>query len=105
MPGREGRRSEGNVRELKNVIERGLIFADGGDLMPAHISAEELTPGGGGPGVPDLLAGDKSLEEVEAQVILATLRRHGWNKTQASKVLGITRNTLLDKRETYKLEY
>ena len=95
-------RWEGNVRELKNVIERALVYAGDGAIEPGHLSLD----GGDGPplsGRKDILSGEKSLEEVEAQVIQATLNKTSWNKTQAAKILGITRRTLLDKIARYNL--
>src|SRR5581483_10850295 len=96
-------RWEGNVRELKNVIERALVYAGDGPIDEGHLMLEgsdTATPMGLRR---DLLSGEKSLEEVEAQVILATLNKTSWNKTQAAKILGITRRTLLDKIARYNL--
>jgi DNA-binding NtrC family response regulator len=44
------------------------------------------------------------LAEVEAWAIKIALARNGWNQTQASKVLGIHRETLMDKIKKYKIE-
>lgn len=96
-------RWEGNVRELKNVIERALVYAGDAAIEPGHLmleGSEGATPHGL---KRDILSGEKSLEEVEAHVILATLKKTGWNKTQAAKILGITRRTLLDKIARYSL--
>ena len=91
---------EGNVRELKNLIERALVFAGDDPVDVAHLAGTE-PPTSAGDG---LLSGEKSLAEVEAEVILATLQRTKWNKTRAAQILGITRQTLLDKVNRYKIE-
>jgi DNA-binding protein Fis len=43
------------------------------------------------------------LEEVEAWAIKIVLERNGWNQTQSAKVLGIHRETLMDKIKKYKI--
>ena len=99
----------GNVRELENVMERAVI------LMPGeHIDVRELperlvraegaaTARGGDAGtgtgplsVETLGAGARlpTLDEVERAVILRTLHSCGGNKSEAARVLGITRKTL-----------
>ena len=93
----------GNVRELQNVIERGVVVARGDcleavDLPPAMRNAgPERTASG------DLLTGDLSLPDVERMVVEATLRKHGSNKSQASRVLGISRKLLYSKIREYQL--
>lgn len=89
-------RWEGNVRELKNVIERALVFAGNAPLSPAHF-AFDCGSGGGPPAASDLLSGRKTLEEVEIEVLRATLERTGWNKSETARILGISRRALLDK--------
>jgi DNA-binding NtrC family response regulator len=95
-------RWEGNVRELKNVIERALVYAGDGAIEAGHLTLDSSTATPAGVRR-DILSGEKSLEEVEAEVILATLKKTSWNKTQAAKILGITRRTLLDKIARYNL--
>jgi two-component system response regulator HydG len=81
----------GNVRELENVIQRLIIMAEGDTI-----------------GIPDLpslmrfsalrgVSPNRTLAEVEAEHIRSVLASVGGNKTQAAKVLGITRKTLRDK--------
>ncbi|MBI4862336.1 MAG: sigma 54-interacting transcriptional regulator [Candidatus Riflebacteria bacterium] len=96
-------RWEGNVRELRNVIERALLFAGDGPVEACHLTLcapEEPTL----PAQEAMLAGDKRLEDVEVQVLLATLKKTGWNKSQAARVLGISRRALLDKIARHNLE-
>jgi DNA-binding NtrC family response regulator len=90
----------GNVRELENAIERALVTAktqvltdeDFAFLRKAAVPANGWSP-------PDSL----SLEEVERQVIAATLRRTGGNVKEAAGILGIDRSTLYDRLKRYSV--
>lgn len=103
----------GNVRELENVMERAIILMPGEYVgereLPEHIQAGSQTA----PATPPPLAGRQSpdasghwptLEAVEKQVILETLKRLGNNKTETARTLGITRKTLHAKLNKYKEE-
>jgi two-component system response regulator PilR (NtrC family) len=90
----------GNVRELENVIERGLVMATGTQLDAADIKLEGAPgPGGvrkaqsGGGDVPFLPDG-MSLDQYEQEIIKEALRRADGNKSQAARLLGLTRNAL-----------
>jgi transcriptional regulator with PAS, ATPase and Fis domain len=93
----------GNLRELRNAIEVMLLMAEGDvvDLstLPDDLSATADEPNSKGP--PELPSG---LEEVERDVIGATLRLHQGNLARAAKDLRISRSTLYLKVKKYKLE-
>jgi DNA-binding NtrC family response regulator len=90
----------GNIRELRNVLERAMLMARG---LPAvdivhlprevqHASGAEVTH-----------HEPRSLNEVERAHIDRTLRAHGHNRTHAAKELGISRATLIKKIREYDL--
>jgi len=91
----------GNVRELENVIERSLVMCAGTQLDAADIKLESA-PGGvpSGPGAPrppseaHLLPEGLSLDQYEQEIIREALRRADGNKSQAARMLGLTRNAL-----------
>ena len=93
----------GNVRELENAIERGVVVGRG-PLLEAADLPPQLRPAvvGEGPAVP--LAGrDLPLAVVEKAVIAAAMSRHGGNKSQAARSLGISRKLLYSKLREYGL--
>ncbi|HET7840142.1 MAG TPA: sigma-54 dependent transcriptional regulator [Terriglobia bacterium] len=88
----------GNTRELRNIIERAMVEAEGAQIEPRHLPAE-LARAGGRNG-----AGKPTLEEVEKQYIEEILRLTRGRKSEAATILGISRKTLLDKRKRYHLD-
>ena len=90
----------GNVRELRNALERAVVFTRVGMLEPEHF-AENIRMGTGRAGT---AAGLRSLEDVEKEVIAATLEAMRYKISQAAEVLGISRKTLLEKRKKYGLK-
>lgn len=88
----------GNIRQLKSVLESGVNRAESGTLMAEDIDIPTNDAIGGE--VPKNIR----LTEVESWAIKIALERNGWNQTQAAKVLGIHRETLLDKMKKYKIE-
>ena len=87
----------GNVRELRDIIERAVICGTSADIrmedLPAHVRVHP----NGVDGHP------KSLEELERAHIAQTLDFTRGKKTKAAAILGISRKTLLEKRKRYGL--
>src|SRR5690606_24247177 len=92
----KNRQWRGNVRELENVIERGVLLAGNGPLMPEHfqfaepvLTAPATVPTG-------------TIWEMERHLILKTLERHDGNRTHAARTLGISIRTLRNKLREYR---
>jgi two-component system response regulator HydG len=90
----------GNIREMRNVLERAMILGRG---QPA-ISVEHL-PGEfrARPGIGDRRHTPLSLDDLERQHIERTLKHHGGNRTRAAQELGISRATLINKIKRYAI--
>jgi DNA-binding NtrC family response regulator len=88
----------GNVRELENVIERSLVITAGRVLQPEDIRLD-YAPRRGQPQAPApngavFLPEGVTLEQHEHGLIREALRRSNGNKSQAARLLGLTRNAL-----------
>jgi two-component system, NtrC family, response regulator AtoC len=102
----------GNIRELKNAIERVMILAEGNRIsakyLPIRISEGGIMPVPMGEGNSDgeirMPAGGLSLYHVEKELIRQALDQARGNKTTASHLLHITRDTLRYKVKKYNLE-
>jgi two-component system response regulator HydG len=93
----------GNVRELENAVERGVVVARGAQLeaadLPPHVRPAD--PAAGTVGA--LAARDLPLADVEKALVAAALARHGGNKSQAARALGISRKLLYSKLREHGL--
>jgi DNA-binding NtrC family response regulator len=113
----------GNIRELKNVIERALVLCDGDEIAAQYLPLDKM--GGGsaqtqgseesGPGLPRAAHADRitppnpaSLpvlddpeKAAERQRILDALAKHAGNQTRAAESLGMPRRTFITKLDAY----
>src|SRR5216110_1636170 len=96
----------GNVREMRNVVERAMILARGtGQIGLEHLPADLRKAGAaGGAGGGDRRHQPQALAEVERSHIEKALRLHGGNRTRAADELGISRATLINKIKAYGLD-
>ncbi len=85
----------GNVRELQNAMERAVLMARGGVILPEHLP-RRVTEAGAARVQPAADPAGK-LSEVEDMVILQTLRANQFNRTETAKALGISRRALIYK--------
>ena len=107
----------GNVRQLKNCLERAVILSNNGRITvnelppevarPAAFIPASQTPAQPG-AAPDYSAAANaspaSLRDVERQQILAALEQTGWHRGKTAEILGISSSTLYRRLRDYNLE-
>ncbi len=99
----------GNVRELEYALERAMILAGSDPIDVEHLgfagASEGATRGAtAAPGwVPEIPPEGLSLEVLERELILQALERARGNKSQAARLLGLTRRTLYSRMERHGL--
>jgi DNA-binding NtrC family response regulator len=90
----------GNLRELRNALERAIIFAKIAELQPEDFPDNIRAAAGGAA----RLTGLRSLEAFEREAIAQTLEATRYHITKAAEILGISRKTLLEKRKKYGMQ-
>ena len=109
----------GNVRQLRNCLERAVILANNGmitvsELPPEVVRAPFLTqpapsvasqPGTLTSEAPVASTSALSLREVERQQILSALEQTGWHRGKTAELLGISPSTLYRRLRDYNLEH
>jgi DNA-binding NtrC family response regulator len=91
----------GNIRELRNVIERALILGDGGEIAardlplsaPGHLPATDEAPADLSPA-----------EESERRRIIEVMASFGGNQTRTARKLGMARGTLIERLKRYGIK-
>jgi two-component system nitrogen regulation response regulator GlnG len=120
-----GHQWPGNVRELENVIQRAMVMAAAGVILPEHLPSAPASPGSAvavDPTLEDVIerrllervsglrdrAGgnlyDLLLSLVEKPLFRAVLRETEGNQVRAAHILGINRNTLRKKLRTHGID-
>ena len=88
----------GNVRELRNCVDRAVVLGDGKVIQPEDLP---YTFRKGGQVIPAPL---ERLDHMEEDHIVRVLRYTNWNKSDAARILGITRQTLDNKIKRYTIK-
>ena len=96
----------GNIRELENLLERSMIFADGEMIQADDLELRD-GPGAGSKGAArtaEAATGGKTLKDLERESIVTALQRWEGNRSRAAEELGISRRTIINKIKEYGLE-
>jgi transcriptional regulator with PAS, ATPase and Fis domain len=93
---------DGNVRELKNAIERAMLFADGPRLAPGDFSILSPRSSLDAPFV--LPPEGINLDQLERSLVTQALKRADGNRTRAGALLGMTRDRMRYRIEKFDLE-
>lgn len=94
----------GNIRELENIIEYAFILCPGGLIQENHLPDTFQITESSDQFQIDTGSGTLSLEQIEKQAILSSLKRNRWKKMMTCRELGISKDTLRRKIERYDLE-
>jgi DNA-binding NtrC family response regulator len=97
----------GNVRELKNIIERAVILTEGTHIELRHLPERLLTQGRVASASSvrplEVVPGVDSLEDVQVRMIRQAMSRAGNVRTEAARLLGISRYQLLRRMQKFGL--
>lgn len=97
----------GNVRDLENAVQSAMILCTGSTILPEHLPARLkgydqtdplAAPKAEGGGIREMNA------QMEKELILEALKKHGYNRTLTADALHISRKTLFNKMKRYGLE-
>ncbi|HYJ87287.1 MAG TPA: sigma-54 dependent transcriptional regulator [Pyrinomonadaceae bacterium] len=107
----------GNVRQLKNCLERAVILANNGRITTAELPPEVVRPAVPVPALPmtpqqaaatdfsvNVGSAPTSLRDVERQQILSALEQTGWHRGKTAEILGISPSTLYRRLRDYNLD-
>jgi DNA-binding NtrC family response regulator len=111
----------GNIRELKNVVQRAVLVCNANTLRAEHLPPrfragqpgrvmradsqtveDEVETGGGDDRI--ILKVGSTLEQMEREMIVGTLKKVGDNRKEAAKTLGISRRSLYNKLRKYNID-
>jgi two-component system NtrC family response regulator len=89
----------GNIRELKNLIDRTILISGKSRIDAGDIRAQLIMPEGNN--ASKEIPGEMKLEELEAQTIRQAIEQYGGNLSKAARVLGISRAALYRRMEKH----
>ena len=92
----------GNIRELRNVVERAVLLCDDGRITPAALPPE--IAGGAAASCVEVGEGGSALEGYEKAMIIRCLEEHEWNQTRAAAALNISRDNLRYRLRKYSIK-
>ena len=88
----------GNIRELRNVMERAVLVAAGREILAADLFAGDRTPP-----APQTSVNDLTLREIEISTLQSALQKSRGNVSRAAQVLGISRDTMRYRMQKFGL--
>jgi transcriptional regulator with PAS, ATPase and Fis domain len=98
----------GNVRELRNAIERVVLLHEGTQIQEEHLSfleTQKSQPSSPGQSLePHIPLGGMNLDELNKKLITEALEMSSGNRTKAAKLLGMSRPTMIYRIEKYQIQ-
>ena len=96
-------RWKGNIRELRNAVERAMLLVEGDELTTEQFPMTVSTSARLSERV-ELPANGIDLEQLERSLVVQALERSSWNQTRAATLLGLNRDQIRYRIEKFKLE-
>jgi transcriptional regulator with PAS, ATPase and Fis domain len=98
----------GNLRELRNMMERAVLLCDSAEIDVSHLPEEKLkglvSSSGSRPPASSLAVRSLNAEErIERARMIAALDRNGWNQSRAAEELGMPRRTFITRLARYDI--
>lgn len=93
----------GNLRELKNVIKRAVLFSEG-DTVNRECIEESIKAQPTHECPPPFMTLKNAVKELEKKLIREALEKTDWNKTKAAELLGTSYKNLFDKIKEYGIQ-
>lgn len=97
----------GNVRELRNVMERAAVLSEEGHVLPRHLPIQPMEAGiqeGMEESLPENMSLDERLAQVERSLIMAALSQSGGVQVRAAEYLGIKERSLWHRIKKYNID-
>jgi sigma-54-dependent transcriptional regulator len=98
----------GNIRELKNIVERAVLLCEHGDgigldHLPEHVTRGPVVEAPPHSNVVEEASLPEIVRHFEASLIARKLREHNWNQTKTANNLKVPRRTLIEKMHRYNI--
>ena len=91
-------RTQGNVRELENIIEHAMVMCNTEEIIIEHLPVEFLEDENN---QTLKILPEEPLQKTECQAILESLTKHDWNKNKVAEELKVHRSTLWRKMKRH----
>lgn len=95
----------GNIRELKNLVERAVLVSGNDELTPEDFQAHVAASVAKAPAPGELPVGEMTLEEVEAAMIRRSLDLYAGNLSRVARALGLSRGALYRRLEKHGIPF
>jgi DNA-binding NtrC family response regulator len=94
----------GNIRELRNVIERAMLLVSGPEILPEDLMIQRAKPTSADKFAVKLPPEGVNIDDVERSLVVQALERTGWNRAAAARLLGCSRDQIRYRIEKFGLQ-